>query len=144
MGNNQTALGGGDAADIGATNKAGYAALKGRTCESPPLLCEPPKGFAFCPVCEGRGEVEAGNTTGRSYGWVDEHGVSEAEATSIQVNRAAWDRKHKTVWYLDFNQVVPGWSTAICMSCHGFGFVEIQQLEDGVCGHWRLQNGKIT
>lgn len=66
----------------------------------------------LCPVCLGRGEVEAGITEGDGK-----------EATKVFVNPNAYDRKNKTVWFLDINPLCILWSTSLCMICRGVGFV---------------------
>lgn len=75
----------------------------------------------MCPVCRGRGEVEAGVTYGRPCGWVDDSGQPGGEAIRVEVNPSAWDRENKTIWFLDYNSTLPLWSTAICMVCRGTG-----------------------
>ena len=78
----------------------------------------------ICPICKGRGEVEAGITYGRNYGWIDDNGVSEREAVKVEINPYAYDKRNKTIWFLTSNSMHPLWTLAICMVCEGSGMVK--------------------
>lgn len=84
----------------------------------------------MCPVCRGRGEVEAGITHGTvEYGPVydgfDFRGntikLKASFPTKVSVNPAAWDSAAKTVWMLEKNLFGSPWGLAICVMCHGTG-----------------------
>lgn len=75
---------------------------------------------AVCPVCMGRGEVEAGIEVGKDVG-------TEGDRTlhAIGPNPAAIGA-HGEIWFLDVNPLVPLWSTAVCGVCRGKGFLRNQ------------------
>jgi len=81
----------------------------------------------MCPVCRGRGEVEAGITGGTvEFGPVlpglDWRGnvvpTRASYPTKVRPNPA------KTIWYLETNPFVELWGIAVCATCHGTGFFE--------------------
>lgn len=82
-----------------------------------------------CKACTGRGEVEAGITIGRSYGWTDSHGVQEREAVQVIPNPLAVYPKTGEIWFLDTNKNHPLWGIAICAKCRGTGLEGIPTLE---------------
>jgi hypothetical protein len=76
----------------------------------------------MCPVCNGRGEVEAGVTDGViEYGTRDHLGHRSTYPTRVRVNPWAYDAKIGDVWYVQTNPLVPLWGIAFCMKCHGTG-----------------------
>lgn len=78
-----------------------------------------------CPVCLGRGEVEAGITDCViQYGPKDHLGYRSTYPTRVRPNPAAWDARIKDVWYVQENSVVPLWGIAICQHCHGTGMMK--------------------
>lgn len=64
----------------------------------------------MCPVCKGRGEVEAGLTYGNGH-----------NATHVVPNPAAMINGQ--VWILQENPLVPLWGIAVCARCRGTGAV---------------------
>jgi len=73
----------------------------------------------LCPVCRGRGEVEAGLTTGKDYGAPDDEGVRCRFATQVFPNPAALINNE--IWFLEENPLVKLWGIAVCGGCRGTG-----------------------
>ena len=73
----------------------------------------------MCPVCRGRGEVAAMVSQG-FRGRPDTTG----EPIGYAVNPNAWDPKIKDVWLVETNPFGKLFGIAICMVCHGTGFVK--------------------
>jgi len=75
----------------------------------------------ICPVCKGRGEVEAGITGGFvKTGETDEYGATGGHPTWVRPNPNAVDKQGR-IWFLDINPLVLLWSTAVCQPCNGTG-----------------------
>lgn len=70
--------------------------------------------YRLCDTCRGRGEVSLDTKTD----WIEGR---------VKLNAAAYDEKlgeprdTEQAWILDLNPLVPAWSVAVCMMCHGTG-----------------------
>lgn len=82
----------------------------------------------MCPVCRGRGEVEAGITGGvveygpvlMGYDWRGrEIPTRSAYPTRVTVNKNALINGE--VWYLERNPLCELWGIAVCGKCRGSG-----------------------
>lgn len=78
----------------------------------------------MCPVCRGRGEVEAGVSTGaiESAPYYPDHKgrlVGRSEPTGIVKNPTALINGE--VWLLENNSFGPLWGIAVCGRCRGSG-----------------------
>lgn len=86
----------------------------------------------MCPVCKGRGEVEAGITKGTiEFGPVlmgkdwkgRDYPTRSAYPTKIVPNPTAL-YSNKEVWFLDTNPLCELWGIAVCARCRGTGMGE--------------------